>query len=334
MNVLVLNVGSSSLKFQLIGTDAAAHRRRRAIGAWRAARSSASAARRSSRSAPGTGPSAEVAPLRDPDHAAPSSTCSRWLMSADAGRGSQRWREIEAVGPSRRARRRAVHALARASTTRCCAGSRRLIELAPLHNPHNLRGIAAARAVLGPGVPQVAVFDTAFHHTPPRASPTCTRIPYQLYRRHACGATAFTAPRTATSPTATGSSPDARARRRSIITLHLGNGCSACAIARRRLRRHVDGLHAARGARDGHALRRLDPAILDFVAGQGRADAARAGARCSTSSPACSASPGSPPTCASCSPRRPRSTTTGARAWRSSSSATACGSTSARISPR
>ncbi|HEX3865323.1 MAG TPA: acetate kinase, partial [Gemmatimonadaceae bacterium] len=45
-----------------------------------------------------------------------------------------------------------------------------LIDLAPLHNPHNLRGIAAARAALGPDLPQVAVFDTAFHHSLPEAA--------------------------------------------------------------------------------------------------------------------------------------------------------------------
>ena len=41
------------------------------------------------------------------------------------------------------------------------------IELAPLHNPHNLRGIQSVRAALGEGIPQVAVFDTAFHLTLP-----------------------------------------------------------------------------------------------------------------------------------------------------------------------
>src|SRR5690606_39105874 len=57
------------------------------------------------------------------------------------------------------------------------------IDLAPLHNPANLRGIEAARAALGPGVPQVAVFDTAFHHTLPERA-FLYAIPYQMYRRH------------------------------------------------------------------------------------------------------------------------------------------------------
>ena len=62
-------------------------------------------------------------------------------------------------------------------------GIEEMIELAPLHNPHNLRGIEAARAALGDGVPQVAVFDTAFHQTLPEHA-YLYAIPYQLYRRH------------------------------------------------------------------------------------------------------------------------------------------------------
>ena len=57
------------------------------------------------------------------------------------------------------------------------------IDLAPLHNPANLKGIYAARELLGPGVPQVAVFDTSFHSTMPDAS-YLYAIPYQLYVRH------------------------------------------------------------------------------------------------------------------------------------------------------
>ena len=57
------------------------------------------------------------------------------------------------------------------------------IDLAPLHNPANLKGIRAARDILGAGIPQVAVFDTAFHSTMPERA-FLYGIPYQLYRRH------------------------------------------------------------------------------------------------------------------------------------------------------
>jgi acetate kinase len=61
-------------------------------------------------------------------------------------------------------------------------GIEECIELAPLHNPANLKGIRAARAILGEGVPDVAVFDTAFHATMPEVS-YLYGIPYQYYRR-------------------------------------------------------------------------------------------------------------------------------------------------------
>ena len=57
------------------------------------------------------------------------------------------------------------------------------IDLAPLHNPANIKGIIAARELLGGGLPQVAVFDTAFHQTLPEQA-YLYALPYQLYRRH------------------------------------------------------------------------------------------------------------------------------------------------------
>ena len=91
-----------------------------------------------------------------------------------AWRRSSRW-------ASGRSRRRAVYALRRVDDA-VCAGLEDLIDLAPLHNPHNLAAFTAARAVLGPGVPQVAVFDTAFHHSLPESA-YIYAIPYQFYRR-------------------------------------------------------------------------------------------------------------------------------------------------------
>ncbi len=105
---------------------------------------------------------------------------------------------------------------------------RSCIELAPLHNPHNIRGITACMQIL-PGVPQVAVFDTAFHHhMPPHAY--VYGIPYVLYKRYSIrrygfhGTSHFYVSRRA-----------ARIMERPIedlriITCHLGNGASMAAI--------------------------------------------------------------------------------------------------------
>lgn len=100
-----------------------------------------------------------------------------------------------------------------------------LIPLAPLHNPANLAGIKAARKAL-PNLPQVAVFDTAFHARLPRRAKT-----YALasdagdYRRYGFHGTShnYVAQRAAEYLQS-----DLRDLR--IITLHLGGGCSACAI--------------------------------------------------------------------------------------------------------
>jgi acetate kinase len=139
-----------------------------------------------------------------------------------------------------------------------------LIELAPLHNPHNLRGITAARAVLGPGIPQVAVFDTAFHHSLPETA-YLYALPYQLYRRYRVRRYGFhgTSHRYVAYRyrQLTGRSREAT----KIITLHLGNGCSACAINGGNSMDTSMGFTPLEGLVMGTRSGDLDPAILDFI---------------------------------------------------------------------
>jgi acetate kinase len=103
------------------------------------------------------------------------------------------------------------------------------IDLAPLHNPNNIKGIQAAQEIFGKGVAQVAVFDTSFHQSLPEQA-YLYAIPYHLYRRHRIRRYGFH-----------GTSHRYVAYRyrvmrglmreqTNIITLHLGNGCSAAAI--------------------------------------------------------------------------------------------------------
>ncbi len=103
-----------------------------------------------------------------------------------------------------------------------------LVPLAPLHNPPALSGIAVARKLL-PDVPQVAVFDTAFHATIPPEGVTwaidaglAERWQIRRYGFHGTSH-AYVARRTAA---VLGRSPDSV----NVITLHLGNGASACAV--------------------------------------------------------------------------------------------------------
>ncbi len=110
------------------------------------------------------------------------------------------------------------------------AAIRRLIPLAPLHNPSNLLGIEIARERF-PGVPQVAVFDTAFHQTlPPHAFHYAT--PHHWYSEHQVRRYGFhgTSHHYVSKEAARylGKSPEST----NLITLHLGNGASATAVQR------------------------------------------------------------------------------------------------------
>jgi acetate kinase len=139
-----------------------------------------------------------------------------------------------------------------------------MIDLAPLHNPHNLRGIAASRAVLGADVPHVAVFDTAFHHTIPERA-YLYAIPYQLYRRHKVRRYGFhgTSHRYVAYRwrELTGVPRD----RTRIITLHLGNGCSACAIDGGNSIDTSMGFTPLEGLVMGTRSGDLDPAVLEYL---------------------------------------------------------------------
>ncbi|HET9452984.1 MAG TPA: acetate kinase [Gemmatimonadaceae bacterium] len=261
MNILVLNVGSSTLKFQLVATDrdtiAANTDRRLARGHIERIGGEAIL----TFEAQGRAPVRTTAALRD--HAAAVERVIAWLASDESGVPIRSVGDIEAVG------HRVVHGGERFThstlvTDEVRQGVEQLIDLAPLHNPHNLRGIAAAKAVLGPGVPQVAVFDTAFHHSLPETAHLYA-IPYQLYRRHGVRRYGFhgTSHRYIAYRyrQLTGRSRDDT----NIITLHLGNGASACAI---RGGKSVDtsmGFTPLEGLVMGTRSGDLDPAILEFV---------------------------------------------------------------------
>lgn len=101
-------------------------------------------------------------------------------------------------------------------------------ELAPLHNPPNLKGIYALKALV-PDVPQVAVFDTAFHHTMPQHA-FMYAIPYALYKKYGIRRYGFhgTSHKYVSNRACEILGVDPSTTK--VITCHLGNGASACAI--------------------------------------------------------------------------------------------------------
>ena len=155
--VLVLNSGSSSVKYQLLDMATAA--------AWPSAWSSASARRPRGWPTPRWPPTAPRASTAGPiaDHEAALKAVAEELARDGLGLDSPRAGRDRPPGRARRARRSPRRP---SSTTRCSPEIERLIPVAPLHNPANLTGIRTARA-LRPDLPQVAVFDTAFHTTMP-----------------------------------------------------------------------------------------------------------------------------------------------------------------------
>ena len=102
------------------------------------------------------------------------------------------------------------------------------VDLAPLHNPANLKGIAAIEATL-PGVPQVAVFDTAFHQTMPDYA-YMYALPYELYEKYAIRRYGFhgTSHRYVSARVCEYLGVDPKKQK--IVTAHIGNGGSCAAV--------------------------------------------------------------------------------------------------------
>lgn len=136
---------------------------------------------------------------------------------------------------------------------------RRYIDLAPLHNPPNVAGIEAARALL-PDAPQIAVFDTAFHYTIPDYA-YIYALPYEWYhdlgvRRYGFHGTShlYVSRRAAA---LLGKKPSEV----NLVTLHLGNGASACAVLGGRSVDTSMGLTPLEGLVMGTRSGDIDPAI-------------------------------------------------------------------------
>ncbi|MFF0657102.1 acetate/propionate family kinase [Micromonospora tulbaghiae] len=142
-----------------------------------------------------------------------------------------------------------------------------LVPLAPLHNPANLAGIRVAREAL-PDTPQVAVFDTAFHHTLPEAAATyaidkATAERYGVRRYGFHGTShAYVSRRVA-------DLLDRPYDEINTITLHLGNGASACAVQGGRSVATSMGMSPLEGLVMGTRSGDLDPTVVFHLRREG-----------------------------------------------------------------
>ncbi|MDH5196256.1 MAG: acetate kinase [Gemmatimonadota bacterium] len=263
MNVLVLNCGSSTVKFQLIATDQKRIDRdadeRLARGVVERVGGQALISLQV-----GDGPLERHAePLRD--HRAAIDLVLRWLVSAETrAAGVASLADIHAVG------HRVVHGGEHfRSSVRIdqavVDGIAECIELAPLHNPANLKGIGAAVALLGEGLPQVAVFDTSFHATMPPTS-YLYGVPYQLYRRHRIRRYGFHGTSHRYIAYRYRRLLSLEKERVNIITLHLGNGCSACAIRAGVSFNTSMGFTPLEGLIMGTRSGDIDPSLVEYLA--------------------------------------------------------------------
>lgn len=253
-NVLVINCGSSSLKYQLldmtsettlakglverIGLDPGVHTYQR----------------------PGQDDIRAEMPIDD--HARAVELLLAALVHPDHGI-IKSMAEVSAVG------HRVVHAGERYSgsviiTTDVIDALKACVPLAPLHNPANITGIEAVQKVM-PDVPMVGVFDTAFHQSMPDRA-YIYPIPYQLYEEHQIRRYGFhgTSHRYVTARAAQILERDVTDL--NLITCHLGNGASMAAV---RGGQSIDtsmGLTPLEGLMMGTRSGDIDPALVGFLA--------------------------------------------------------------------
>lgn len=140
-------------------------------------------------------------------------------------------------------------------------------ELAPLHNPPNLGGIEACERVF-PGVPNIAVFDTAFHHSMPPAS-YLYAIPYEYYEKYGIRKYGFHGTSHKFVAQATAKFLGKPLSDLKLITCHLGNGASIAAVERGKSIDTSMGMTPLNGLVMGTRCGDIDPAVVLYLVRQG-----------------------------------------------------------------
>ena len=253
MKILILNAGSSSLKYQLIDMDG---EKLLAKGLVERIGIEGSHIRQTV----GDQVFDAQAPMKD--HTAG----IEWMLKAltDTEKGAVRnMSEIGAVG------HRVLHGGERFTASvlvneEVKDAIRANIPLGPLHNPANLMGIEACEKVM-PGTPNVAVFDTAFHQTmPPKAY--LYGVPYEYYERLKVRRYGFhgTSHRYVSKRACEFLGLDRKTTR--VITCHLGNGSSLAAVTGGKCVETSMGITPLEGVIMGTRSGSLDPAVVQYIA--------------------------------------------------------------------
>ena len=252
MKILIVNAGSSSLKYQLIDTD---NETTLAKGLVERIGIPGSRLKQT------VGMEQYVVEMSMKDHIEASKQMLKALTDKQHGiLGSMD--EIGAVG------HRVVHGGERFTTSslideECLAAIDENSQFAPLHNPANLMGIKACRLVM-PNTPMVAVFDTSFHQTMPAKS-FLYGLPMDYYKRLKVRRYGFhgTSHRYVSERAAKFLGKELRDLK--IITCHLGNGSSMCAIDGGKSVDTSMGMTPLEGVLMGTRSGSVDPASLQFI---------------------------------------------------------------------
>ena len=253
MKVLVVNCGSSSLKYQLLDME---NESVLAIGLAERIGIDGSKIKHEPE-----GKDKVIFEEPMSDHKVALEIIIKALVDKDHGCISS-MSEIDAVG------HRVVHGGEKFTksvvvTDEVIKGLNEVAELAPLHNPPNIMGIEACREIM-PDVPMVVVFDTAFHQTMPKQS-YIYGLPYELYEKHAIRRYGFH-----------GISHDYVSKRTAeilgedvkdlnMITCHLGNGSSISAIQNGECLDTSMGFTPLAGLVMGTRCGDIDPAIVTYL---------------------------------------------------------------------
>ncbi len=256
MKILVINCGSSSLKYQLIDSQT-----EQAVATGLCERIGIDGRFTYK---PSEGTIIKEKDMAMPDHATAVQIVLDALVDGENG-VIDSLQDIDAIG------HRVVHGGEKFSGSvviddTVLAGIAECNDLAPLHNPANLVGIHACQSIM-PGVPNVAVFDTAFHQTMPEQA-YLYGLPLEYYekykvRRYGFHGTSHSFVSQRAIQLLGLDADDSK-----VIVCHLGNGSSITAVKNGKSVDTTMGLTPLEGVLMGTRSGNIDPAILEYVAGK------------------------------------------------------------------
>ena len=253
MNVLVINCGSSSLKYQLINSDS-----EEVLAKGLCERIGIDGRLVYQK----TGLDKEVTETEMPTHKQAIQLVIEALINPKTG-AIKSLEEIDAVG------HRVVHggekfASSVVLTDEVLKAIEECNDLAPLHNPANLIGINACKELM-PNVPMVGVFDTAFHQTMPKKA-YMYGLPYEYYEKYKVRRYGFHGTSHSFVSKRTAEYLGMDLKNSKIIVAHLGNGASISAVLNGECVDTSMGLTPLEGLVMGTRSGDIDPAIIEFIA--------------------------------------------------------------------